>query len=63
MQLKATLRRLVNSLSSSAGRIFATRLRNDAPPPINLKDRDPDYYSVQLVILVSLVVIFRDILV
>jgi len=62
MQLKATLRRLMNILSPPAGHTSATRLRDDAPPPINLKHRDPDYYKVQLAILVSLVVIFCDIL-
>jgi hypothetical protein len=32
----------------------------DAPPPIGLKHRDPDYYKAPLVILVSLVVVLRD---
>jgi hypothetical protein len=94
MQLKATLRRLINILSpnTSATKLrddapppinltnrdpdyyraqmnilspntSAIRLRDDAPPPINLTNRDPDYYRAQLVILVSLVVVFRDILV
>jgi hypothetical protein len=31
-----------------------------APPPIDLKHRDPDYYKISLIILVSLVVVFHD---
>jgi hypothetical protein len=40
----------------------ANRLE-DAPPPIGLKHRDPDYYKMSLVILVSLVVVFHDALI
>lgn len=52
----------MNILSPPAGNV-STGLRDDTPPPINLKNRDPDYYKAQLVILVSLCVIFRDVLI
>jgi hypothetical protein len=55
-QLKAIL---MNISTLFAGITPANRL-GDAPPPINLEHRDPDYYKVPLVILVSLLVVFHD---
>jgi hypothetical protein len=53
----------MNTLSLAPSASITPSRLGDMPPPIDLKRRDPDYYKVPLVILVSLFVVSRDALI